>query len=166
MEGRPLLDVNFLFGFLAAAANLSPTLLTGSLAETFVRAVSMLFVWLVNKCEPLPFDDRIAAVPVPKFYTIHKGSTTIHSSHDIRSVRGISFCFVCGAFGKVKLHRLASSCVGYFASKIDEIRRDKLMKCELPVKGMCWPCGTPYVMNPPSLSHHPLSFVEESTDGR
>ena len=76
-------------------------------------------------------------------------SVGVHSSHDVRSIRGVTFCFKFGACGKVKLHRLAVVCADRLVSKVDEIRRDKLMKGELPVSSMCWPSGVTCMMNPP-----------------
>ena len=125
---------------------------------------SSIRAWLLNRCEPLPFDDRFAAVPVPKHYTIHKGSAAIHSSHDVRSIRGISFCFKCGAFGKVKLHRLATQCVGHCVSKVDESRRDKLMQGELPVSGMLWPSGASFRMQPPAPAMPSSHFLRDCTE--
>ena len=88
---------------------------------------------------PPPYEDRDDVVLAPEWYCIARGSTCVHHSRDMRSCKCIVFCFRCGHFSKFKFHNLAKPCTRQL-STASQNHRDRLMRKELPIRGMTWPC--------------------------
>ena len=107
--------------------------------------------WLKSPCFALPYNDSIRAVPIPKWYTVQVSNTVPHHSHNLYSIRGIIFCTTCGAFSAKKCRLLASLC--HNACSVSSLRaKNKLLRAELPVKGMRWPrldCNLCQPVDPP-----------------
>jgi hypothetical protein len=112
--------------------------------------------WLASPCEPLPYDDNVAPVPIPAWFLINVGNTLPHSSHELFSVKGIIFCNVCGAFAKTKCRLLNSQCAKKCTVSTKRALT-KLRACELPAPTMCWPRQPGCIMRPPP------SFYEDSS---
>ena len=104
--------------------------------------------WLSSKCVIFPYDDRIKHVPIPSWYTIHVGTTTVHHTHVAHSVKGIVFRITCGHFGARKLVKLARACTGH-TTPASALHKERLMNAQLPTQNMSWP--SPDSMSPPAL---------------
>ena len=101
-----------------------------------------LRVWLASACMPIVRNLSDKCDEHPSWFPIQVGSSIIHSSHTVRSYRGIFFCTQCGHFGAQKLVCLARQC-NMHTTKASQKHLDSLMRLELPTKSMVWPLSQP-----------------------
>lgn len=94
--------------------------------------------WLLARCDKLPLDDRHACVPIPQWHHIVIGNQIPHVSHELMSLRGITFCNRCGSFGVYRSRHLGLPCPNRF-SVASERAWSKLKNGLLPVPSMRWP---------------------------
>jgi hypothetical protein len=117
--------------------------------------------WLASPCEPLPYDDSAAPVPIPPWFLINIGNAVPHSTHELFSVKGIIFCNLCGAFAKSKCRLLNSPCTKECTVSTKRALA-KLRACELPAPTMCWPRQPGCIMRPPPSFYEDTSIAPSS----
>ena len=94
--------------------------------------------WLKARCEPLPFDDSVSHVPIPKWHTMQICNMVPHFSHNLFSVKGSTFCLACGAFSARKVRLLSKPCEKKCSVSFRRAL-DGLTSGQLPVVSMSWP---------------------------
>ena len=86
--------------------------------------------WLATRCAPLPYEDTNAPVPVHGWYVVNIGNNIPNSSHEMYSIKGISFCQKCGAFSSKKCRLLnkpcRSFCTDYTTRALTKLRAGEL----------------------------------------
>ena len=109
--------------------------------------------WLKAMCETTPFDDSEKHVPVPSWHLVQIGNSIPHSTHQLFSLKGITFCMKCGAFGAKRCRLLVRQC-RLTCSVASQRALDRLTSGNLPVEGMAWP-------RPPGLRRTPPTYLPQ-----
>ena len=119
---------------------------------------SNIRAWLSAPCNALPYDDRLAVVPIPTWYRIQIGNQSPHVTHQMCSFKGILFCDACGAFGIVRTRLLALECKRRCTPASDRART-RIRRGEVPVPGMPWPPQNIKFTQPRHSNHEPIQSI-------